>query len=264
MLLATRKDNQRKIKQHINDLIKRGIDPTPVTQGKTIEQLAWNSITYNNFMERKRIALRKDKKIKKQKETIVLVNSQGYEVNQYEYNIVKKLEDKYNKELTKQYNNYVKIHGKPTELVENFLKGKQLRHKNSNEFIQLSENFGNVNLLDRLNDTVNLDLFVKLTENKIKLLNYENMLDDYSDYFNNEYLQPLVDSMDLHEKERKKLLEYYKEMNIIERYQFNKDMKRVMAIIESDLKNPKSMYTPYLLMLEFMEKEYKREFIVGK
>ena len=89
----------------------------------------------------------------------------------------------------------------------------------------------------------------------------ENIIDDNSGFFDKEFLKPLVDTLSLHEKERKILLELYKKMNIVERYQFNKDMKRVMDIVESDTKNPRSMYTPYYLIREFMEKNYSREFL---
>ena len=259
--MATRKQLQKRVENHIKDLAKRGIDPSIVTQGRSIKSLAWSQKSYDNFMERKKIAIRKEKKKQRLQNIIVTTNSQGFVINKYVYNLVKPLQDKYNKKLKREYEKYVEQYGEPDKITEAFLMGKPIRHKNSGENIQLQENFGTINLLDRLNENIDIDEFIKLTEKKIKTLRFENLVDDNSEYFNQEFLQPLVDSLDLHEKEQNILLERYKNMNIVERYQFNKDMKRVMAIVESDKENPYSRYTPYYLIREFMEKEYNREFL---
>lgn len=259
--MATRKQLQKRVENHIKDLAKRGIDPSVVTQGRSIKSLAWSQKSYDNFMENKRIAIRKENKKQRLQKVIATTNTQGYEINRYDYNRLKELEKKYNNKLQKEYKKYVNKYGKPDKLTEAFLKGKSVRHKNSGENILLAENFGGVNLINRLNENINIDEFIRLTEKKIQGLRYENLIDDNSDYFDKEILKPLVNSLSMHDKERKILLDLYKSMNIVERYQFNKDMKRVMDIVESDSKNPTSMYTPYYLIREFMEKEYKREFL---
>lgn len=259
--MATRKEYQRKVHNHIKDLAKRGIDPSLVTLDKSIESLSWNSKSYEAFMERKRIAIRRDKREKKQKTTIELTNNQGVDINKFDHNRLKKLNKKYNDKLKKEYKKYLAKYGKPDPITEAFLFGNPIRHKNSGENITLPENFGSIDLINRVSDNVDINEFIKLTEKKIELLRYENMIDDCSDIFESEILNPLVDSLDMHPKEKDKLMELYKGMNIVERYQFNKDMKRVMQIVESDTKNPNSMYTPYLLIREFMVKEYKREFL---
>lgn len=257
--MATRKEYQRKVENHIKDLAKRGIDPSIVTLGKSIETLGWSSKTYKSFMERKRIALRKE--AKKQKIEKARTNSQGYTFSEDDFKRIKALQNKYNNKLNQEYKKYVKKYGKPDELTKAFLEGKPLRHKNSGENIMLPQSFASVNLLDRINENINIDEFIKLTEKKISTLRYENIIDDNSEYFDKAFLKPLVESMDMHDKERKILLDLYKRMNIVERYQFNKDMKRVMDIVPSDQKNPFSRNTPYYLIREFMEKEYKREFL---
>lgn len=259
--MATRKQLQKRVENHIKDLAKRGIDPSIVTQGRSIKSLAWSQKSYDNFMENKRIAIRKENKKQRLQKVIATTNTQGYEINRYDYNRLKELEKKYNNKLQKEYKKYVNKYGKPDKLTEAFLKGKSVRHKNSGENILLAENFGGVNLINRLNENINIDEFIRLTEKKIQGLRYENLIDDNSDYFDKEILKPLVNSLSMHDKGRKILLDLYKSMNIVERYQFNKDMKRVMDIVESDSKNPTSMYTPYYLIREFMEKEYKREFL---
>lgn len=259
--MATRKEYQKKVERHIKDLAKRGIDPSIVTEGRTIKSLGWSQKSYNAFMERKRIAIRKEQKKQKLQQIKVHTNTQGYEFNKYDFNRIKDLQTKFNKSLQSQYKKFIQKNGKVDELTQAFLKGKPVRHKNSGENIQLQENFGNVNLIDRINKHVNIDEFIRLTEKKIVLHDFENMLDDYADFFEREFLNPLVEGLDLHLKEKEKLMELYKNMSIIERYQFNKDMKRVMVVVESDTKNPKSMYTPYLLIREFMTKQYSREFL---
>ena len=258
--MATRNEYQKKVERHIKDLAKRAIDPSLVTQGRESKSLGWNAKSYNSFMERKRIAIRKQQK-EQRANKIVFTNTQGYDYKKKEFDKIKKLQDEYNKKLQQEYKKFIKKHGNVDEITEAFLKGKPLRHKNGGENIQLQEHFGEVNLLNRINGDVDLKEFAKLTKEKIKNISYENMFDDYSDYFEQEMLKPLVDSLDLHTKESNILLEMYKKMNIVERSQFNKDMKRVMAIIESDLKNPKSTTTPYYIMRTFMENEYKREFL---
>lgn len=259
--MATRKQLQKRVENHIKDLAKRGIDPSVVTQGRSVQSLAWSQKSYDNFMENKRIAIRKEKKKQRLQKVIVTTNTQGYDVNRYDYNRITELQKKYNKKLEKEYKKYLAKYGKPDKITESFLKGKSVRHKNSGENILLPENFGGVNLINRLNENIDIDEFIRLTEKKIAGLRYENLIDDNSDFFDKEFLKPLVDTLSMHEKERGILLDLYKKMNIVERYQFNKDMKRVMDIVESDTKNPRSMYTPYYLIREFMEKNYSREFL---
>lgn len=260
--MATRNEYQRKVKHHIQDLIKRGIDPNLVTEGKTIESLGWNIRTYNSFMERKRIVLRKEQR-KQRENKIVYVNSQGYEFTKKEYDRVKKLQDKFNKKLEQEYKKFIKINGSVDELTEAFLKGEPIRHVNGDENIQLQEHFGKVNLLDRINEGVDLDVFEQLTNDKIKSINYEQITDDQSDYFEKDMLNPLVESLDLHKKEKDMLLDEYKRLDIISRIQFNKDMKRIMKVIEYEEKNPQSSSTPYYIIRSFMSKNHKREFIVS-
>ena len=259
--MATRKQLQKRVENHIKDLAKRGIDPSVVTQGRSVKSLAWSQKSYDNFMENKRIAIRKENKKQRLQKVIVTTNTQGYDINRYDYNRIKELQKKYDKKLQQEYKKYLKKYGKQDNITDAFLKGKPVRHKNSGENILLPENFGGANLINRLNENINIDEFIRLTEKKIANIRYENIIDDNSEFFDKEFLKPLVDTLSLHEKERKILLDLYKNMNIVERYQFNKDMKRVMEIVESDTKNPTSMYTPYYLIREFMEKEYKREFL---
>lgn len=252
--MATRNDYQKKVERHIKDLAKRGIDPSIVTEGRSTKSLGWNSKSYNVFMERKRIAIRQSKKI-------VHTNSQGYQLNKLEFNQLKKLQDDYNKKLQQEYKKFIKKHGNVDKITEAFLKGKPLRHKNGGENIQLQEHFGEVNLIDRFNEGVDIKEFNKLTQDKIKSLRFENITDDYSEYFEEEMLNPLVESYSLHPKEKKIVMDIYKNMNIVERSQFNKDMKRVMKIIDYEDKNPQSTNTPYYILRSFMEKNYKREFL---
>ena len=60
--MATRKQLQKRVKNHIKDLAKRGIDPSVVTQGRSVQSLAWSQKSYDKFMENKRIAIRKENK----------------------------------------------------------------------------------------------------------------------------------------------------------------------------------------------------------
>lgn len=260
--MATRNEYQKKVERHIKDLAKRGIDPSLVTQGRDSKSLGWNSKSYNAFMERKRIVVRKEQR-KQRENKIVFTNTQGHELKKKDYDKIKKLQDEYNNKLEKEFEKLIKNKCELDELTEAFLKGKPLRHTNGNENIQLQEHFGEVNLLNRINEDIDLKEFAKLTREKINSISYNDMINDLSDYFEEDMLNPLVESLDLHKKEKDILLEEYKKMDIIGRSQFNKDMNRIKKIIEYEDKNPQSTSTPYYIIKSFMSRNYKREFIVS-
>ena len=63
--MGVRKELLRKVKNHIKDLEKRGIDVERVTRGKSLEKLAWNKITYEKFINQEKNVLTREREIKR-------------------------------------------------------------------------------------------------------------------------------------------------------------------------------------------------------
>lgn len=50
----TKKQRIKNVEKYIAELIEKGLDVEKVTEGKTVEQLAYSSVTYKNFMKRRK------------------------------------------------------------------------------------------------------------------------------------------------------------------------------------------------------------------
>lgn len=246
---------QKLVKSHIRDLNKRGIDVETVTGGKSIEKLAWNQKSYDNFMEEKRIALSRQRKIKQR------TNKNGYVFIQKDFNRVKKLQDEYNKKVTSEYNKYKNKFGKPDRTLDRFLKGETVRHLNSGENVQLGESFRKVNLLDRFIEGMDIDSFIKMTKERMNDFSMNDVIDDRSKEMNDLYFKSWKEQGKLTTNRIKELTSIYKDMDIIQRSQFNKDMKRTMAWVDSESRNPKSHIDVYYTLKDVMEKQLQRVFI---
>jgi len=253
--MGKRAQLQKMVKSHIRDLNKRGIDVESVTGGKSLEKLAWNQRTYNNFLEEKRIALSRERKVKQR------TNKNGYVFTQKDFNRVKKLQDDYNKKVKSEYNKYKLKFGTPDKTMDKFLKGETVRHLNSGENVQLGESFRKVNLIDRVMEGMDIDYFISMTRERMNDFSMNDVIDDRSTEFNNLYLKAWKEQGQLTDNRIKEILEIYKDMNIIQRSQFNKDMKRTMSWIDSASKNPRLNVDVYYTLKEVMEKQGQRVFI---
>ena len=101
---SKRQEYLKKVKHHIRDLKKRGLDVDNVTKGKSLEQLAWNKKTYENFLGNKKISLSKERKEKTvlKKEITSEIKGQFEKIDQYTKNILQK---NYKLPHFTQYNN---------------------------------------------------------------------------------------------------------------------------------------------------------------
>ena len=101
---SKRQEYLKKVKHHIRDLKKRGLDVDNVTKGKSLEQLAWNKKTYENFLGNKKISLSKERKEKKKKKKEITseIKGQFEKIDQYTKNILQK---NYKLPHFTQYNN---------------------------------------------------------------------------------------------------------------------------------------------------------------
>lgn len=256
--MSKRAELQKKVKHHIRDLKKRGIEVESVTSGKSVEQLAWNIKTYNNFMEQKRIALSRERKKRK-----VRTNKQGYVFTKKDYDAVLKLQSEYNIKIQKEYKKYIKKYGEPSKVEKDYLFGKSVRHTSSAENIQAGESFRKVNLIDRVSEGMNIDEFLKFTKMKMNQFSFLDIADDRTNDLKRLYLNDWKKSGDLTDNQIEEILELYKDIGVVQRSQFNKDMKRTMSWIESETNKVTSIWTPYELIKHVIDKQYDRSFIAS-
>ena len=79
----------------------------------------------------------------------------------------------------------------------------------------------------------------------------------------NKFLNEWVNSGDLTENRAKEIQDIYKNMNIINKSQFNKDLEKKMSMVESVVRNPRSGYDVYHALKEIALTQDDRDFIVN-
>lgn len=255
--LGKRKELEKKVNRHIKDLEKRGIDIERVTGGKDVKTLAWNIRTYEKFMEKKKSVLARERDIKKR------TNNQGFLIDSQSYKQVRKLQNEFNKKIDNEYNEFLKDNPNLSDVEKSFLRGKTVRHVNASENIELQSSFRNVNLLDQLNKDVNIKYFIEMNKERMEEFSLYDVVGDRSTYFKKQFLDGWVQSLDLTENQGKEILSIYKNMNIIEKTQFNKDLDRKMQQVESIVSRPRSKYDVYHALLEVALIQDVRKFVVS-
>ncbi|MBQ8997992.1 MAG: hypothetical protein IJ086_04775 [Clostridium sp.] len=191
-------------------------------------------------------------------------NIQGVKISKKDYKEILKLQDEYNNKKERILNNYIKRRikeGNPLSDVElDFLNGKRLKHVNSSETIELTVNFRKENLIDSITSGVDINFYKKTIKDEIKNFRIDHVVTNRSRKLNS-FLNGWVKSMDLTENQVKEINDIYKKMNIIEKNQFNKDLEKKMAMVESVVKNPRSAYDVYHALTEIALLQDDRTFI---
>lgn len=253
--MGTRKELQRKVKNHLKDLEKRGINVNRVTQGKDVKALAWNKKTYQKFMERKQAVLQQERDVKKR------TNSQGYVFSPRDYKEIKKLQDKFNRKKQSEFKKYLKMNTNLSDLEKDFLLGATVRHINSSENIELQVNFGKENLIDSINENINIKTFIEMTKERIEDFSMNDVIADKSEYFKKGFLNKWLKSGDLTPIQADEFMKLYKDMDIIEKSQLNKDMNRKLTNVDSAGTHAKSKTDVYHALKEMIFLEEKRIFV---
>lgn len=262
--MGIRKQLLKKVKSHIKDLEKRGIDVNRVTKGKSLEQLAWSKKSYENFMKQKHNVLTRERDIKKR------TNAQGYVLSEKEFRIIKKLENNMNKKKQSELKKVEEMFGGLSDVERAFLMGVPVRHKNSNENIELQTSFRKENYFDSYNDSVNLDFFKGFIEDEIKDFTWKDVIDKKREEFkeeltnwanagifgfgNDSYLKETVEG----------LLSKYDGMDFIQAVQFNQDMKHKLQYVESAATNIYSTWDEKRLLEDLMKRQDDREFMISR
>ena len=191
-------------------------------------------------------------------------NIQGVKISKKDYKEILKLQDEYNNKKERILNNYIKRRikeGSPLSDVElDFLKGKRVKHVNSSETIELTVNFRKENLVDSISKGVDINFYKKTIKDEIKNFRIDHVVSNRSRKLNS-FLNGWVKSMDLTENQVNEINDIYKKMNIIEKNQFNKDLEKKMAMVESVVKNPRSAYDVYHALTEIALIQDDRTFI---
>lgn len=123
---SVRKQYEKKIKHHIRDLQKRGLNVENVTKGKNIEQLSWSKKTYDIFMDNKRIELRRENRTKTglKKEVTEILKEQIKKVDRQTLNILKNNGDMV------QFKDYTKMNSKELKsFIEEVKKSPSIEKK---------------------------------------------------------------------------------------------------------------------------------------
>ena len=194
-------------------------------------------------------------------------NIQGVKINKKDCEEIKKLEIEYNNKKERILSNYIKRRNKEgnplTDVELAFLKGESVKHLNSSESFELTVNFRKENLIDSISPGVDIKFYKKTIEDEIKNFRIDHVVTNRSRKLNS-FLNGWVKSMDLTDNQVEEINDIYKKMNIIERNQFNKDLEKKMAMVDSIVKNPKSGYDVYHALTEIALVQDDREFIVIK
>lgn len=266
--MATRQQLIKKVKLHIKDLEKRGIEVDRVTRGKSIEQLAWNKRTYEKFMQQKKNVLTRERDIKRR------TNKQGYVLSEKEYRIIRKLEKDMNTKKQSELKKVEKMFGKLSKVEKAFLEGKPIKHLNSKEEIQLQTSFRKENYIDTYNDSIDLKFYKDFIEDEIKDFSYldvidkrrEEFLEQIKDWAMNYRLGVVADS-DL-KKHSKRMVEHFGElydnMSFIQAVQFNQDLAHKLQMVESASDNQYSTWNEKRLLEELMKRQEFREFVISE
>ena len=192
------------------------------------------------------------------------VNTQGVVINKKDYNDILDLQNKYNEKKERILNNYIKKRekeGSPLSDVElKYLKGESVRHLNSSENLTLNLNFRKEDLINSISEGVNINFYKKTIEDEIKNFRINNVIQNRSRKLN-KILNGWVNSGDLTEKRAKEIQDLYKNMNIISKSQFNKDLEKKMTQVESVVRNPRSGYDVYHALKEIALVQDERDFI---
>lgn len=194
------------------------------------------------------------------------INAQGVSIPKKDYKEILSLENKHNQKKDCILNNYIKKQKKEghelTQVEIDFLKGKTVRHVNSSENIELNVNFRKENLIDSISHGVDLKFYKKTIEDEMNNFRITNVVANRSRKLNS-FLKTWRDSMELTENQVKEIQGLYKTMNIIEKSQFNKDLERKMAMVESVTKNPRSRYDTYHALKEIVFLQEDRKFVTS-
>lgn len=189
------------------------------------------------------------------------VNSQGVSFNLNEYFAIKRLERDFNQKKDDILNDYINKK-KPSKLEIEFLKGRTVKHLNSSENIELQINFRHENLLESISKGVDKSYFIKAIQEDIKNFKLTDVISDRSKKLMS-YLKGWNESLELTENQVKEILDIYKNLNIVERTQFNKDLEHKMAMVESITKNPRSGYDTYHALKEIVFVQEDRQFTLS-
>ncbi|MBQ9012635.1 MAG: hypothetical protein IJ094_03590 [Bacilli bacterium] len=193
-------------------------------------------------------------------------NSQGVKILKKDYKEILDLQNKYNEKKERILNNYIKKRekeGNPLSEIEvKFLKGESVRHLNSSENLTLNTNFRKENLIDSISEGVDIKFYKKTIEDEIKHFRINNIIQNRTRKLN-KYLNEWVNSGDLTENRAKEIQDLYKNMNIINKSQFNKDLEKKMSMVESVVRNPRSGYDVYHALKEIALIQNDRDFIVN-
>lgn len=266
--MGIRKQLQKKVTAHIKDLEKRGIDVQRVTRGKSIEQIAWNKKTYDNFINQKKNVLTRERDIKKR------TNKQGYVLSEKEYRTLKKLEKQMNNKKQLELKKVEKMFGNLSKIEKDFLQGKAIKHLNSKEEIQLQTSFRKENYIDSYNSNIDLKYFKDFVEDEIKDFSYLDVIDKRKEEFLNQikdwamnYRLGVVADSEL-KNHTKKMVEHfenlYDNMSFIQAVQFNQDLSHKLQMVESASDNQYSSYNEKRMLEELMKRQEQREFIISE
>lgn len=262
--MGIRKQLIKKVKSHIKDLEKRGIDIQRVTKGKTIEQLAWSKNTYDKFIQQKHNVLVRERDIKRR------TNAQGYVLSEKEYKTLKTLENKMNKKKQAELKKVEKMFGGLNDVERAFLTGTPVRHKNANENIELQTSFRKENYIDTYNDKVDLKFFKEFVEEEIKDFSWQDVIDKKREEFKEELTEWAKSGIfgfgdDMYIKETvDNFMKKYDEMDFIQAVQFNQDMKHKLQFVESAANNIYSVWDEKRLLEDLMKRQDDREFMISR
>ena len=194
------------------------------------------------------------------------VNTQGVKILKKDYKEILDLQNKYNDKKERILNNYIKKRekeGNPLSEIEiKYLKGESVRHLNSSENLTLNLNFRKEDLINSISQGVNINFYKKTIEDEIKNFRINNVIQNRSRKLN-KFLNEWVNSGDLTENRAKEIQDLYKNMNIVSKSQFNKDLEKKMSMVESVVRNPRSGYDVYHALKEIALVQDGRDFIVN-
>ena len=261
--MGVRKELLRKVKNHIKDLEKRGIDVERVTRGKSLEKLAWNKNTYEKFINQKKNVLTRERDIKRR------TNNQGYLLSEKEYKTVKKLERDFNKKKKSELDKYIKKFGQLNEVELAFLKGEPVRHLNSKENIELQTSFRKENLFDSFNGNIDLNFYQGFVKEQIKSFSYEDVIEKHREKFIDQITiwanANRLGVGDEKYKNRviKELIDMYDNMGFIQAVQFNQDMEHKLQYVESASTNIYSSWDEKRLIEDLIKRQEDRDFVIS-
>lgn len=262
--MSIRKKQAKLVIKHLKDLEKRGIDVSRVTQGKTIEKLAYSKKSYSDFMNRKKSVLSQERDIKKR------TNDHGYTFSQREYKEIKKLEDKMRRKKQAEFWKLEKEVGSLSKVEKAFLSGDPIRHKNSKENVELQTSFRRENYFNSFGRGFDFKAFKEAIEDDIKDFSYKDVVEDKRALFKAEMEKwanagvfGVSPNKSFKKKRVNELMEYYDNMSFIQKVQFNQDMSHKLQYVESASDNIFSKWDERRLLIDLMEQQETRDFIIS-